>query len=75
MTEPRKTPRVNAQMESPNETTVPIEFARALEIETQELAEALGDMLSAYGVFSCGICETAHKALAHYRANQDVPHV
>ena len=77
MTEPRKTPRTDAE-EVICEVVCPSRFAdfsRALEIETQELAEALGDMVSAYGVFSCSICETAHKALAHYRANQEVPHV
>jgi hypothetical protein len=79
MTEPRKTPRTDAA-ELPWVANTQVacygpcvksDFARDLEIETQELAEALGNMLSAYGVFSCGICENAHKLLARHRAKQE----
>lgn len=83
MTEPRKTPRSDAMVMKCH--GIPAEFvrggvgkprfvlaedARALEIETQELAEALEDMLL-YAPDD-EMRENARAAITHHRAKQEV---
>jgi hypothetical protein len=92
MTEPRKTPRCDAMVMKCH--GIPAEFvrggfgkprfvlaedARALEIETQELAEALeevSDELATFGMFSESNASVdpvvkARAALARHRAKQE----
>jgi len=78
MTEPRKTPRTDREwayyvandMHDAGE-----HFARALEIETQELAEALEDMVAIYSEDDIDdefpALSRARAALAHHRAKQE----
>lgn len=91
MTEPRKTPRsdaeefeVDMQYVAPEKFINP-EFARALEIETQELAEALAEYANTdkqlvYHVSGIGTdtpsgrrYATALDLLARHRAKQEAP--
>ena len=87
MTEPRKTPRcdaeefeVNVQYVGPEKFVSP-DFARALEIETQELAEALEavthwaetiEVVHAHPFLNNGPIVRARGALARHRAKQEV---
>jgi len=73
MTEPRKTPRTDAMV---NGEWIKYEkHARALEIETQELAEALEDMVAIYSEDDIDdefpALSRARAALAHHRAKQE----
>ena len=73
----RKTPRTDAQrlkhvryvgsVADEDGPFVSYDFARALEIETQKLAEALDRYAS---LSDCDLADAAFEALARHRANQ-----
>ena len=78
MSEPRKTPRTDAA-ELPWVANTQVacygpcvksDFARALEIETQELAEALEEIANKVFTNAAGLRLVANTALARHRAKQ-----